>query len=288
MACIWTVRGSSGHCRAQPTDTLLDPDELNYRWSADPGGAAESGVGMTKWEGVATSTRTITVRVYDSSGLPVGKARGTVFVGPRIWWIRTLHAATQYTAGAPLLPRDWGIHQYGHFGLPFPEAGTGPWEGEYVAEGELRLGSEIYLHADFRSNGPRNPGASNTCSAAASISDTSNVYTVNATCGTSTNLVSYWHGKVEDHERKHEESLNVCIANTRQAVHGMERLVGNDEHDLRRELERRWALLEAKFDQAQMGNLSGDRTTKTVHNYRDAGSWTRFTDFQGHGGRWGC
>ena len=287
MACFATIRGSYGHCQAKPTDTLLNPEELEYRWSADPGGAAESGLGMTKWGGFATSTQTISVKVYEGGSL-VGRARGSILVGHRRWWIPTLRARTQYTAGVPLGARDWGIHRYGHYGLPYPEAGTGPWEGEYVAEGELWLGSEIYLHDDFRSTGPPYPGASNTCSAASSIPYESNVYKVNDTCGTLNNLVSYWHGKVEAHEREHEESLNACIANTRQEVDEMERLVGDDEQEIRERIRDIWNALERKYDEAQRGGLSGDRTTKTVHNYRDAGSWTKSTDFQGHGGTWGC
>ena len=288
MVCFATVRGSYGQCLAKLTDTLLDPDELEYGWSAEPDGPAESGLGMTKWGGIATSARTITVRLYDSNGFLVGRAWGAVLVGNRRWWIATLRPLTQYAAGAPLAPRDWGIHRFGHYGLPFPEAGTGPWEGEYVAVGGIRLWSEIYLHSDFTSSGPPFPGATNTCSAAGSLPNLSNVRTVNATCGTETNLVNYWHGKVEDHERKHEESLNVCIANTRRAVDEMERLVKNDEQELRARLADIWGALKQEFKAAQETNLSGDRTTTTVYNYRDAGSWTKSTDFQGHGGQWGC
>lgn len=291
MACFWTLRGSYGHCDAKPTDTLLDPDELDFRWSAEPGGAAESGLGMTRWGGIATSSRTITVKVYDSRGSGVGRAEGSVFVGHRRWFIATLRAKTQYAVGAPLDPRGWGAHQYGHYGLPGPEAGTGPWEGEYVAVGGLRLASEIYLHEDFEPSGPGYPNANDstkTCSAASSLPDISNVYTVNATCGTLDNLTEYWHGKVEAHERAHERSLNLCIANTREKVNEMERLVMKDRQELRAEVTRLWEAYEIMLDRAQEGNLGGDRTTKTVYNHRDSNKWTKSTDFQGHGGSWGC
>lgn len=68
----------------------------------------------------------------------------------------------------------------------------------------------------------------------------------------------------------------------------MERLVGDDEQEIRREIRDIWAALEQKLDDALDGNLRGDRTTKDVYNYRDHGSWNKSTSFQGHGGTWGC
>ena len=245
MLCFGTLRGGTGWCEATVPDTTFEPDDLLYRWSSSPGNANEYGRGKKKWEGTATSDRTISVKVLDGSR-PLGDAEGDIRVQSRTWRMQSLSAGPQYRS----LPSPvWGLYWVDPgWGEPSVKSGDGPWDGEYILDTPTGGSPQpflygMFLHNDLDPLGPTHKGANDTtqvCRAAASLPPEANVHTVNHTCGTGGTFDKF-RDRVLKHENKHQDSGNLCIrsAATSEALENLETAVGSED-DVREALYDLW------------------------------------------------
>lgn len=216
LSCPSTERGAVGTCTVSTEDTLVDLTKLSFDWSSNIGpspGASRKGAGA-EWSGTATSDAAVEVTV-SGPGIQVKKLAATILLRARTWRVSaTVTGSSQpgveYSAASTYWGNaGWGLHTLPRNPTPpVAAAGSGPWTGEYYAEGPPeggRVGNRLWIHPDFVAKGPTYPGANSTCSPASSLPSSSGVRTVNDTCGNKTNLDA-WKNMVVAHEQVHADT----------------------------------------------------------------------------------
>ena len=211
LDCPHAVRGSHGSCTVYAGG--IDPDSLRFDWSVD-GMTAHSETGRLgmRWGGYATEDLRITVEIKREGGRRHGRRvwRGnrTVRVSPRNWRLQTQHASPSNSSHI----EGWGLYD-----VSIPRRselrvaqGTGPWAGSYYLSGSPRVyGAAMYIHSDLAPGGPPYP-----IPASDTICGVSNqnvgMHSLNKTCG-NIGVLNSFRAMVEEHEYKHQESLNKCI-----------------------------------------------------------------------------
>lgn len=221
LTCTSSVtRGSNGRCSVSAVgeDGEIDPDAFSFSWSSSTGAAA-SGQGMNTWQGRATETAKITVSVGQFS-----ESRN-INVRPRSGW-RVSPFSASITYDNSLADDVFGRHrvEINTPSIPTPVAGSGPWNGRYMAGRPPTVSNRIWIQANYTLSGPPHPGANGVCS---SVPASSNYYRVNTNCGSWRNAIS-WRSKVILHERDHEGEYNACLRSStaRGVMDRMEEVVG--------------------------------------------------------------
>ena len=175
-------RGSTASCAASLERGNEDAGEAVFEWeSNDTTWTDSSGTGASNWGGVATNTTDITVTVITGDEVKDTLSETvTVSVEARKWPFQYVSApwgfSSQITSMAlydlPLAPST----------VPPASEGSGPWEGQFYMASPPQAHPTIWIHSDYSgAAGPQEPGASNTCAAAANLAS-ANLYKVNDAC----------------------------------------------------------------------------------------------------------
>lgn len=268
-------------------------EEIGYDWSGSGSNTLEgSGTGSSWWSGRATSTVTISVSV-DAPGQDEVSLSETITVGSRGGWALEPFFALERFANLG------GSSEvvYGSFTHttddPTVTSGSGPWEGEYIADDPPGVDGDIRVHSDLSSNGRRYSDANTACTKMGSILR-ADLYDVNRRCGTTAGFNSLY-SIVSAHEAKHMESGNDCInSNTTGGVMAqLEAMTGSSRRDLEARVRGRWMWYYSTYlRDAITSRISSSATTSQVYTYRQYGTdeWTLgYVSIAGHSnGTWGC
>lgn len=235
LACTSSVtRGSTGRCTVSAVgeDGEIDSDAFDFSWSSSTGATA-SGQGMDTWEGTATENATVTVSVGQFS------ESTTVSVRPRPGWrVSPFSASITYDNSLP--DNVFGRHRVDRNtpSIPTPVAGSGPWNGRYMAGRPPTVSNRIWIQANYTLSGPPHPGASGVCSA---VPFRSNYHRVNTNCGSWANAIA-WRSKVILHERDHEGEYNACLRSStaRGVMDRMEEVAGGSRGEVSRDMLDLW------------------------------------------------
>ncbi len=146
LACSSSVtRGSTGRCivSAVGEDGEIDADAFAFSWSSTTGATA-SGQGIDTWEGTATENATVTVSVGEFS-----ESR-SINVRPRSGW-RVSPFSASITYDNSLADDVFGLHRVDRNtpSIPTPVAGSGPWDGRYVAGRPPTVSNRIWVQANY-------------------------------------------------------------------------------------------------------------------------------------------
>ena len=220
LSCdVSVTRGQKGKCKASVTDGDGNPvvsRDYTFSWSSTSG-ARKSGKGADEWEGVATGDVTVTLSV----GRQFSDSQD-INVRPRSnWRTNEFSAAPSYSRALP--DRIFGDHEINRTtpSIPSPQAGSGPWDGQYTAGKPPTVRNRIRIQANYTAAGPTHPGANGPCP---SISFNSNYYRINTVCGSWPNALS-WRDDVLLHERDHESEYNKCLRASSSVMDQMEGVV---------------------------------------------------------------
>ncbi|WP_420637098.1 hypothetical protein [Candidatus Palauibacter sp.] len=200
LQCPAATRGSTGRCTVHVPDDVT-PATLRYQWSSDKGDTKSGGAEANFWDGTATSTANVTVRVTDASGSEVFSDTQPATVGARQNYRPAELNATPYFRNrsymnrlSPNSPRDKVAGAYTlpqHAPSPPTAArGSGPWANEYYAQASPYIPTLLHIVSDYNSDTAntdvgRYPGGNSTCpSSSSNVVNQAAYYDVNYYCQT--------------------------------------------------------------------------------------------------------
>ena len=278
LNCQSPPRGSTGGCRVSTTDTAVTLASLTYAWETGAGVARPAGTGesLTRWEGTATSTLSMTVGI---SGPDIASKtlNGTVTVSPRVWSFSQSTASLVYSDSG-LASNEWGAFLYDISGIA-TGTGTGPWKGEPYTTWAGESETALHLHPDLDpAGGPEYATTSDSsrarrnrsCARWTRRTPQASVLTVNGACGTS-GTYSAWRTAVGDHEAKHKDYYNQCARSqdVRDKFAEIEALTGAK---VSQEFTRLETDLVNTLRNGILGNIGGARPG-SFWFYRQTGQW---------------
>jgi hypothetical protein len=289
LSCPGSVtRGSSAVCRVGTDDEDVIASTINYNWSA--GGNGKSGLGraFVSWSGLATSTKTISVKV-SAPDIKTKNLSATVHVGARSAFfpssaagVSTAHFKSATTWGRFDVPTKMPVG-------PSVTQGQGPWLGEWIASRGYDVPTEIVLSSDLDATGVAYGGANQTCLTSLTATATVNVYGANYRCGLSSELARLYTVLLA-HEQEHERSWNTCLASsTGSAFIGYaEGVLPQTGSEAKVDLDRKWEQFWPTLLASAYGSIT-NRTGPTVWSWRASQTWQKYQhDAPGHGIALGC
>ncbi len=303
LQCPAATRGSTGRCTVHVPDDVT-PATLRYQWSSDKGDTKSGGAEANFWDGTATSTANVTVRVTDASGTEVFSDTQPVTVVARQTYRPAHLYATPYFRNrsymnglSPNSPRDKVAGAYTlpeHDPSPPTAArGSGPWADEYYAQAPPDIPTLLHIVSDYNSDTAnrdvgRYPGGNSTCpSSSSNVVNQAAYYDVNYYCGTWT-AADAFRLQIISHERDHEKGYEACIKSNTATTHfnAMEPLVSSEETSINNSLAREWNAFYGKFKKA--GKQANARFSANVF-WQNYGSWVKdLEDVTGEGGAFSC
>ena len=288
------IRGSEVNCAVSLEGGNEDASGTVFEWESEHATWTDSSDTGGSWGGVATDI-TVTVITGDEAEDTLSETV-TVSVEARPW---PLYDAT-YTQSSPAYVHDpgpdiWGAHEIRKDPSLAKQAGSGPWDGTVIIASRPYLGTVMWLHTDFRSNG-QSYGKVDIHSPAhrcvRGLGSSANVYEMNDACST-LGILSLFHDKVLAHEKKHETSLNECLASqtAEDWQSELEALVGKGS-DGSETLEAKWNDFLDVLHDANEGTVAGDRSDSAMWHRAgrlEVGLWVLDTvQTDGHSGTDGC
>ena len=211
----------------------------------------------------------------------------TDYGGSRGWTSASLDGSRQPLVDHGIDPaiwgRDtWGAHIYWDPTPPRAAAGSGPWTGQYYADGPPGAGqvrNEIRIHPDFVASGPKYAGASQIpdtlCASAASLPHSSGVRIVNDACGNKKNFDD-WKDMVVAHEQVHAANLAYCLsaAGTKRLLAELEEMIGEDENKLNGDLGKKWDKYYLDIVQPVSRGVTSVSWSPRIFDHRKRSRWT--------------
>ena len=292
------IRGSEVNCRVSLEGGNEDASGTVFEWKSEYANWPDSsGTGKSDWGGVPTETTDITVTVITGEEAEDTLSETvTVSVEARPW---PLYDAT-YTQSSPAYVYDpdpdiWGAHEVRKDPSLAEQAGSGPWDGTVIIASRPYLGTVLWLHTDFRSDGKsygKVDEISTVHRCVRGLGSSANVYEVNEACST-LGILSLFHDKVLAHEKKHEASLNKCLDSqtAENWQRELEALVGMGSEGSRT-LDAKWNEFLDVLDKANAGMVAGDRSDSAIWHRAgrlEVGLWVLDTvQTDGHFGTDGC
>ena len=283
------VRGEAAECSVTTTDTLLDMSLVSYAWSAGDVGREGAGPEHSTWGGVATSTATVKVTLSAPETKPEpNPLEAEVKVTARSWKMDASNDGSRQ----PLVdhgidpaiwgPGMWGAHIYVDPTPPRAAAGSGPWTGQYYADGPPAGGqvlNQIWIHPDFAASGPKYAGASQIpdtlCASAASLPYSSGVRIVNDACDNKHNLDD-WKDEVAAHEQVHAANLAYCLsaAGTKRLLAELEAAIREKADELNDHLAREWSDWYRRKVQPVSRGVTSVSWSPRIFDHRKRSRWT--------------
>ncbi|WP_423927054.1 hypothetical protein [Candidatus Palauibacter sp.] len=285
LNCQSPPRGSTGGGRVTTTDTAVTLASLTYAWETGAGVARPAGTGesLTRWEGTATSTLSMTVGI---SGPDIASKtlNRTVTVMPRTWAFPSGRTVAVY--GTPHT-RPWKRDEWGLFSVNIPEivadSGTGPWQGtRYVSWPVEIIVAQLYIHPDLKPQDPAPAWVYETtgpvtaaqlrqdCRNYTQLDTVATVYRTNHVCGTGAARSSF-HDPVKQHEEEHASRYETCRASQRirDLLDQIEPLLGADTS----EAERLAGQVESTMREGMNAGVAAVTSTGRFWHYRLSGGW---------------
>ena len=217
LSCTESVTtGENASCSVSFTDSdeQATLDQFLYIWSSSTGATlAESS--DSKWEGTATESATINVKII-SEGFDESRSVDVVPESAPSVFFKPLNAEAQHTADPKTEPNA----EFGFYKFPknpptasIPHSGSGPWTGRgYISTSDnIVVSTELHILEDFKVNGPKWPDARTACPpTGVDLDKFSSNSTVNTVCGTYDHW-SFFGSQILAHEREHESNYNLCL-----------------------------------------------------------------------------
>ena len=217
LSCTESVTtGESASCSVSFTDSdeQATLDQFLYTWSSSTGATLVQS-SDSKWEGTATESATINVKII-SEGFDESDSVGVVPESAPSVFFKPLNADTQHTADPKTEPNaEFGFYKFpkNHPTVSIPHSGSGPWTGRgYISTSdEIVVSTELHILEDFKVDGPKWPDARTACPPrGVDLDKFSSNSTVNTVCGTYDHW-SFFGSQILAHEREHESNYNLCL-----------------------------------------------------------------------------
>lgn len=217
LSCTESVTtGESASCSVSFTDSdeQATLDQFLYTWSSSTGATLVQS-SDSKWEGTATESATINVKII-SEGFDESDSVGVVPESAPSVFFKPLNADAQYTADPKTEPNaEFGFYKFpkNHPTVSIPHSGSGPWTGRgYISTSdEIVVSTELHILEDFKVDGPKWPDARTACPPrGVDLDKFSSNSTVNTVCGTYDHW-SFFGSQILAHEREHESNYNLCL-----------------------------------------------------------------------------